>query len=85
MGHMTRTEATRSVPLVKSSDDNDSVGTTEHHNLNLRNMFQEHSLSCFFVPQVERPASGRSFLFPPSDGGGRGSLCLRECRREVQF
>lgn len=53
MGHMTRTEATRSVPLVKSSDDNDSVGTTEHHNLNLRNMFQEHSLSCFFVPQVE--------------------------------
>lgn len=85
MGHMTHAEATRSVPLVKSSHDNDSVGTTEHHNLNLRNMFKEHTLSCFSVPQVERPAGGRSFLFPPSGRGGRGSLCLHERRREVQF
>ncbi len=38
-----------------------------------------------FLPQVERPAGGRSFLLPSSAGGGRGSLCLHERRGSVWF
>lgn len=60
MGHMTHT---RSVPLVKSSYDNSSVGTTEHLNLKLRNMFQEHSLSCFLSRRWNDLLVGAPFYF----------------------